>query len=848
MAFQLSPGVNVSEIDLTTVVPAVASSDGAFAGVFRWGPVGERILIDSENNLVSRFGKPTNYNSETFFTAANFLSYANRLYVSRAANTSGSTPYVTFAANTSTNTFIGDTTNISVGMYVTQTSNATVRAAGENVTVLSKNSSSIVLSHNPSVNGSVTLYFGRPETSYTAVGFDSSNSSVKVANLVNQIVKNENDYTNKDGNFDSDILYVAKYPGKTGNSLRIGVCDTAAAFNSTISVSNSTVNSLMQFTVGSANAVVKFPGSNSSFVANIQSTFQNGITIGDQVLAGNSSIGQQYLQLKEILVSVTNNEVIVIDGNTAINTNANFITVANNNLVDGDILYYANAAGNSEISGLTRNVNYFVVGANSSGFKLSTTAFGEEVDIAATANAEGSFSSNSTNVTLTFEDPYRLRTNYHTNTVNRYWEFFNVVDSAPGQSDYVLLNGNTSANDELHVVVVDDGGEFSGTPGTILEVYRGLSRATDAKNVDGSDNYYKNVINKDSNYIWWAADRPAAVSNTAMNLINASSVNPLNVDLVLGSDGHDESSVSLGTLGQAYDLFASAEDIDISLVLQGKPVGGTTVVNGTTVQNFQLANYLIENIAEVRKDCIVLLSPDRDTVLNNTGNEATSLRAWRGAITSSSYAVMDSGYKYQYDRYNDVYRWVPLNGDIAGTCVRTDNTNDAWWSPAGFNRGQIKNLVKLAWNPRKSERDVLYSNGINPVVTFPGQGTVLFGDKTLQAKPSAFDRINVRRLFIVLEKAISTAAKYSLFEFNDAFTRAQFKNLVTPYLRTIKGRRGITDFLVVCDDTNNTAQVIDSNQFVGDIYIKPARSINFIQLNFVAVPSGVQFSEVVGKF
>jgi phage tail sheath protein FI len=209
---------------------------------------------------------------------------------------------------------------------------------------------------------------------------------------------------------------------------------------------------------------------------------------------------------------------------------------------------------------------------------------------------------------------------------------------------------------------------------------------------------------------------------------------------------------------------------------------------------------------------------------------------------------LDSGYKYQYDRYNDIYRWIPLNGDVAGLCARTDQTNDAWWSPAGLNRGNIKNVVKLAWNPRKAERDVLYNNGVNPVVTFPGQGTVLYGDKTLLAKPSAFDRINVRRLFIVLEKAISTAAKYSLFEFNDAFTRAQFKNLVTPYLRNIQGRRGITDFLVVCDETNNTAQVIDSNQFVGDIYIKPARSINFIQLNFVAVGTGVQFSEVVGKF
>jgi hypothetical protein len=441
-----------------------------------------------------------------------------------------------------------------------------------------------------------------------------------------------------------------------------------------------------------------------------------------------------------------------------------------------------------------------------------------------------------------------LRQNYNSETVQRYWEFFNAVEVAPGQSDYVLLNGNTSANDELHVVVVDDGGSFTGTPGTILEVYKGVSRASDAKNVDGSTNYYKDVINDASQYIWWTNDRANAYSNTALNLTSATTSAPANMKMRFGSDGLSESAATLSILGAAYDMFASPEDIDISLVMQGRPIGGTTVVNGETISNYQLANYIIDNICEVRKDCIALVSPDISKVLNNVGREAVSLKNWRGAVRNSSYAVMDSGYKYQYDRYNDIYRWVPMNGDIAGLCVRTDNTNDAWWSPAGFNRGNIKNVVKLAWNPRKAERDVLYSNGVNPVVTFPGQGTVLFGDKTLQAKPSAFDRINVRRLFIVLEKAISAASKYSLFEFNDAFTRAQFKNLVTPYLRTIQGRRGITDFLVVCDETNNTPQIIDSNQFVGDIYIKPARSINFIQLNFVAVGTGVQFSEVVGKF
>jgi phage tail sheath protein FI len=257
-----------------------------------------------------------------------------------------------------------------------------------------------------------------------------------------------------------------------------------------------------------------------------------------------------------------------------------------------------------------------------------------------------------------------------------------------------------------------------------------------------------------------------------------------------------------------------------------------------------VVNYAISSIAEVRKDVIVFASPELTDVANNIGDEATDVVAFRDTLTSSSYAVLDSGWKYQYDRYNDVYRYIPLNGDTAGTVVRTDFTADPWFSPAGFNRGQIKNVIKLAYSPSKTDRDTLYKKGVNPVVSFPGQGTVLFGDKTLLAKPSAFDRINVRRLFIVLEKSIATAAKFQLFEFNDGFTRAQFRNLIEPFLREVQGRRGITDFKVVCDESNNTGEVIDRNEFVADIFVKPARAINFIQLNFIATRSGISFEEV----
>ena len=367
-----------------------------------------------------------------------------------------------------------------------------------------------------------------------------------------------------------------------------------------------------------------------------------------------------------------------------------------------------------------------------------------------------------------------------------------------------------------------------------------MSRATDAKTESGESNYWIDVIERQSQWIYakGAYNLAANVTGATSSALSGSLAT---IDsLKLGVDSSAEGSIALADVTDGYDLFKSAEDIDISLILQGKAIGGT---NGAG-----LAKYIVDNICESRKDCVLFASPDKGDVVDNIGSELDDIKTFRNDITNSSYAFLDSGYKYQYDKYDDVYRYIPLNGDIAGLAVRSDELRDAWFSPAGYNRGGIKNLVKLAFNPKKAERDGLYQSDINPVVTFPGQGTILFGDKTLLGKPSAFDRINVRRLFIVLEKAISTASKFSLFEFNDAFTRSQFKNLVEPFLRDIQGRRGIVDFRVVCDETNNTGEVIDRNEFIGDIYVKPSRSINFIQLNFVAVRSGVEFSEVVGQF
>lgn len=697
MPFQVSPGVNVSEIDLTTIVPAVATTEGAIAGVFKWGPVEERVLISNEDELVNVYGKPTSNNHETFFVAANFLSYGNQLYVSRAAS----------------------------GAY-----NATV-----------------------------------------------NNDVLPVNNI---LIKGPNDYEANKATYDSvsydNLNFAAKYPGDLGNSLKISICADADSYESVVkgyagansSVLSSNSQTTFSISVGSAVANVSVRSLVDTAYANIvASDVVTKFNVGDLVLVGDTTTGTQYMQIASIS-SVYNDP-----------------SVPN---------------------------------------PTSLASF-----------------------TLTFTDTYKQKSAFTktvaANTtagdlVTRNWEYFNLVDAAPRTSNYVATRVNTTVYDEVHIVVTDEDGKISGLPGQVLEVWSNLSRATDAKSDQGNSIYYRDVLNNSSRFVWSTRDYLGS-SPTRDNFAALNIVGPQRFSFAYGQDGSDETSIDVANINRAYDQFKSAEEVDISLVLCGKARGGI----GETV-----ANYVIDNICEVRKDCVAFVSPDINDVVNVPNLELTNITAFRNVLRSTSYAVLDSGYKYQYDKYNDLYRWVPLNGDIAGLCVRTDSVRDPWFSPAGFNRGNIKNIVKLAYNPDKADRDVLYRAGINPVVNFPGQGTILYGDKTLLARPSAFDRINVRRLFIVLEKAIARAAQSALFEFNDDFTRAAFRNLVEPYLRDIQGRRGIYDFKVVCDTTNNTPEVIDRNEFRGDIYIKPARSINFIQLNFVAVRTGVEFEEIVGRF
>ena len=410
------------------------------------------------------------------------------------------------------------------------------------------------------------------------------------------------------------------------------------------------------------------------------------------------------------------------------------------------------------------------------------------------------------------------------------WEYKGYFQSAPGTSTHAEESGGS--DDEMHIIVIDSTGNF-GPVNAVLETYPFISKAYDAT-VNGESNYYKQVIFNKSKYIHSMGPVDYVNTHTTWDRDSRTAFATLDgiQKYILG--GGVNQTVTDADLETAYDLFSNKDTTDISLVLTGNA-------------SANVQNYVISNIASARADCVAFISPRRSDVVDAGGNETINIQSWLTTLgTTSSYVVADSGYKYQYDKYGNTYRWVPLNGDVAGLCVYTDTTRDPWFSPAGFSRGQIKNCIKLSWNPNKTQRDTIYAAGVNPVVSFPGQGTVLFGDKTLLNKPNAFDRINVRRMFIVLEKAIARAAQSSLFELNDEFTRAQFVSLVTPFLRDVQGRRGITDFKVICDTTNNTPQVIDGNQFVGDIYIKPARSINFIQLNFVAVGTGVDFTTIVG--
>ena len=452
-----------------------------------------------------------------------------------------------------------------------------------------------------------------------------------------------------------------------------------------------------------------------------------------------------------------------------------------------------------------------------------------------------------------------LKVSVCTSTGFASWAYASEFDTAPGTSTFATNLGVTGALDEMHIVVIDEDGLWTGTANTVLERFAFVSQASDAKNDNGTTNFYKDVINAQSEYVWWMdhdtglTDAGIAMSAQASNKVFDGDGGTA-IDSSL-TGGTDDDAYTAGEIQSGFDAVQDASTYDVNILI-APPLDETLA--GSSADCVAIANDMLA-ICEARKDAVAVISPPvgyttnpggQTVTLVGGGNAATTrpalVKAFADYLTSSSYGMLDSTSARVYDKYNDAFIDIPSSGHVAGLLANTDNVADAWFSPAGFNRGQLLGVTRINFNPKQAERDTLYKARVNPIVAFPGEGTVLFGDKTLLAKPSAFDRINVRRLFIVLEKSISTAAKFQLFEFNDEFTRAQFRNLVEPFLREVKGRRGITDFKVVCDETNNTGQVIDANEFVADIFIKPARSINFMTLNFVATRTGVDFSEIAG--
>jgi phage tail sheath protein FI len=662
MAFQVSPGVLVTEKDLTNVIPAVSTSSGGIVITAEKGPIDEVTTISSEKELVDNFGKPNASNFEEWFSAANFLGYGNNLKVVRPITG------LVNAVSTGTAVLIKNTTDY-LATYLTETGAGSVSNIGP---------------------------------------------------------------------------FAAREAGTLGNSLKISMCTNSTAFG---------------------------PHSMS----------------GNLVADASASIG-------DTTISVDDGSEMQV----------------------GDILEFGDASAFT---------------ATPSGFFYKITAISTNLLTISRFNP-------GTGTTETGGLRHAVVDNA---VMRRHWEYYFNFSAPPTTTDDVLAAGGSL--DEMHIAVIDEDGEITGTTGSILETFESVSQATDAKTAQGSSNYYPNVIYAESDFIYWV-DHLATLSDglpkkgqTFDNSVGDAYV-VSNTSLASGTDDYDATN---GEIATAYEKFNDTENVDLSLLLCGPSQTASDATGDTKAT-------AVMDIATARKDCVAFISPARTDVVDVTNaiTQTANVKSFAEGLPSTSYAVIDSGYKYMYDRYNDVYRFVPLNGDIAGLCARTDNIADAWFSPGGFNRGQIRGAVKLAFNPNQTQRDDLYKARVNPVTSFPGQGTVLFGDKTAQSKPSAFDRINVRRLFIVLEKAVSTASKFQLFEFNDEFTRAQFRNLVEPFLRDVQGRRGITDFSVVCDDSNNTGDVIDRNEFRADIFIKPARSINFIQLNFIATRSGVAFTEVAG--
>ena len=788
----VSPGVKVREVDLTVGgITAANQQVGAIAGPFQKGPVNVPILIETENDLLNIFGKPisTDAQFEYWLGASSYLSYGGILRVVRCdggnlnnSNVGVAATSITLQIN-STEDYNSTHSNASTWYWASRNPGSWANNLKVCVIDAAADQRIAIGTFGLNVGYAVTSAYSR---SVAGVGTVTTETGV-LKGIITKVNSNSIDVkiTAKASSGDSASFTEASYVEGSVNSF-------ASGFNIKIKDNNDAFVEIEETSVGRFYGVVS---TGSTVIVAISSNTPLPTTIG----AG------------QFITSVTGTAV------TSSTTFVGFGTTTGNGILQSTILLSQSATSSG-------TVQFVVLNPGSSGETITAPS-----------------------------DWYNEQTLGLTNSTV-YWR---NIAQRPATSEY--SSQRNGKNDEIHVVVVDDTGAVTGSAGNILEKFTNLSKAYDAKISPSEAIYYKDTINNNSQYIFSGfapigADTKfstvsgvGSATDTTWGLgAQGNSFNAIGATIYNLSGGVDYSAnngyaAGLSDIISAYENFKNPAEYQLNFLICG-PSGGSSVVESQAK-----ANKLIE-IAETRKDCVATISPHRGGVIDiaNSDTQTSNIINFFDPLTSSSYAVFDSGYKYIYDRFNNQFRYISCSADIAGIMARTAINQYPWISPAGANRGALNNAVKLAYNPSQSQRDSLYIKRINPIIFSPGAGIILFGDKTALSYQSAFGHINVRNLFLTLESSIERAARAQLFDFNDTITRANFINIVEPYLRDVKSKRGITDFVVVCDESNNTPDVIDGNQFKADIYIKPARSINYIGLTFVATRTGVSFEEIIG--
>ena len=920
---QLSPGVVVLEKDLTTVANATLDNVGVVVGSFEKGPVNKIVDITSEKELLSVFGRPNDYNYEYWFSAAQFLLYGGTLKVIRANSSSlknaidtAQTTITTFsgadttltvlsAADIAVNDFLlidaeilkvtattGNDLTVQRGQLATA---ATSHAAGAAVTLIEDAGTSTTMNQGGTLAaGGTTLTV----TSVATLGV-TINDYVKISDEILRVTAIAgNDLTVTRGQLETTAA--AQTDGQTVTKLAVTASKTSINETTSTGVAAPIIKSIEEYEANVES------GSNSwKYAARNPGIYGNSV----RVVATDAG-ADQILSLNQPTTSEWEFDTVTSVSYSAANATAKIfrytiVVTFDSASIDGDFktgeYWRAETDASSPVSipvqgqivaydPLTRkaeiDLNYTLssdvlevgdvialwtteTGGNRTGDKATVDSIDRQLHILNDAGAEA-FAANYT----VSDDNAGGSPNINVSSVRseydeRYFggnQRWASIAPRPGTSPWVQDRGGR--NDQMHVLVLDGDGKLTGTPGSVLEKFLFVSKASDARGTQGETVYYQELIKNNSQYIYWGSHETGSIFD--VNTVNVgswgSSGVSRNFDLIKQTAGIKDNETNLGreiigtahgstlryqlqggtdgyTLARSeilgsYDLVADKETVDVDYILMGPGMADT---NDTVAK----AQKIID-IAATRKDCLAYISPNRNDVIGQSDTNVIVNRTvdFFNQLSSTSYAVFDNNYKYIYDKYNDKYRYIACNADVAGLTLGATLNAEAWFSPAGFNRGQLRNAIKLAYSPLKDHRDRLYAARINPVVAFPGQGIVLFGDKTALAYQSAFDRINVRRLFLVLEDAISTAAKTQLFELNDEFTRASFKNIVEPFLRSVQSRRGIVDFLVVCDSSNNPPEAIDRGEFFAEIFVKPTRSINYITLTFTATRTGSSFAEV----